>query len=393
MSAPVRRVGLKGSGTGAGVAETLSCGERLVRCLTGAPVDRVPFGVNLGWAPWGETLARWRRESGQPALNVGRHFGYDAGFVCPALECGAFPHFEEKVIEKTADYVVSRDWRGITLRNRRDGGSMPEFLDYPVKTPADWHRLKEERLRLDDAGRRVTQEWPAFRQRLARTGEAVQVGWFPWGVFGTVRDLLGAEELLVGFYTEPEMVRDMMEHLTSLWLGLWERVAAEVRIDHIHIWEDMSGRQGSLISPAMAESFMMPCYDRVAEFARAHGVRVISVDTDGDCSELVPLMMRHGVNMVFPFEVQAGNDVEAYRLQYPKLGIMCGMDKRALAGTAADVDREIGRARRMIARGRYVPGFDHLIPPDVSWDNFRYAAEQTKELCYAAEMEEGLDRR
>ncbi len=359
----------------------LPCGERLVRCLTGGDTDRIPFGVNLGWQPWGETLANWRRETGRPDLDLGREFSYEAGFVTPALECGPLPHFEKQTLSETTEHVVTRDWRGITLRNRRDGGSMPEFLDYPVKTPTDWERLRDTRYRLEDTDRRVTQDWDAFRDRLARTGEAVQVGWFPWGVFGTVRDLLGVEEMLVGFYTEPEMLRDMMDRLTSIWLGVWERVAAEVRIDHIHIWEDMSGRQGSLISPAMAEAFMMPCYDRIAGFARAHNVRVVSVDTDGDCSELVPLMMRHGVNMFFPFEVQAGNDIRNYRRRYPELGIMCGLDKRCLAATPAEVDREIDRCAEMIRSGRYVPGFDHLIAPDAKWELFKRAALGIRNAC------------
>ncbi len=361
----------------------LPCGVRLVRCLTGGDIDRVPFGVNIGWWPWGDAMEQWRRASGDPGLDLARVFGYDSGFVQPGMECGVFPHFMPKVLEETAEHVVAIDWRGITTRNRKDGGSMPEFLDYPVKTLADWDRLKAERFRLDDADRRVTQDWNSFRARLKETGEAVQVGSFPWGVFGTARDLLGVEELLVGFYTEPEMIRDMMLHLTSLWIGLWERVAAEVQIDHIHIWEDMSGRQGSLISPAMAEEFMMPCYDRISAFARAHGVRLVSVDTDGDCSELVPLMMRHGVNMFFPFEVQAGNDILAYRRQYPDLGIMCGLDKRCLSESPAAVEREIARCAAMVRTGRYVPGFDHLIPPDAKWDLFKMAAEEIKRLCRA----------
>jgi len=173
-----------------------------------------------------------------------------------------------------------------------------------------------------------------------------------------------------------------MGHLTTLWLALWERLAAEVRIDHIHIWEDMAGRQGSLISPAMVEQFMMPCYDRIAKFAQRHGVRVVSVDTDGECQQLVPVMMGHGINMIFPFEVQAGNDIREYRRRYPTLGIMHGLDKRALAGTRADVDREVARAREMVRLGRYIPGFDHLIPPDARWENFQYAAEQLREVCY-----------
>ena len=60
---------------------------------------------------------------------------------------------------------------------------------------------------------------------------------------------------------------------------------------------------------------------------------------------------------------------------------MFGLDKRALAGTLADVDREIDKAATMIKLGRYVPGFDHLIPPDAKWENFKYAAEQIRDLC------------
>lgn len=359
----------------------LTCGERVVRCYLGEEIDRVPFGVGIGWMPWTEALERWRKESGDPDLDVGRLFGFEPSFAIPALEAGIYPHFETALIEETENTVTWRDHRGVTQRGRKDGGCIPEYLDYPVKTPDDWQQLKDERLKIEEPAR-IVQDWDGFRARNRQTGEAVQVGHFPWGVFGAVRDLMGVEEMLVAFYTEPEMIRDMMDHLTSLWISLWERAAAEVRIDHIHIWEDMSGRQGSLISPKMVEEFMMPCYDRIGEFGRSVGVRIISVDTDGDCSELVPVMMEHGVNMFFPFEVQAGNDILHYRELYPTLGICGGLDKRALAVDRAAVDAEIEKARVMIELGRYVPGFDHLIPPDASWENFRYACEETRKTCF-----------
>ena len=362
-------------------SDSLPPGERVVRCLIGEPVDRVPYGIGLGWVPWGETLERWKQESWIADLNPEKLFGYDASFALPEMEYGFFPRFKHLVLEETAEHIISRDGRGITMRNRRDYGSMPEFLDYPIKCRSDWEQLKAERLQPDIPGR-VQQDWTAFRKRLAETGEAVQVGVFPWGVFGTVRDLIGVEMMLVTFYDEPEWMRDMMDHLTSVWLGLWERVAAEVHIDHIHIWEDMAYKRGSLISPAMVEEFMMPCYDRIAAFAQRHGVRVVSVDSDGDCHQLVPVMMQHGVNMLFPFEVQSGCDILTYRQQYPKLGIMHGLDKRVLTLTKRDVDREVAKAREMVRLGRYIPGFDHLIPPDARWENFKYAAERLMEVCY-----------
>jgi uroporphyrinogen decarboxylase len=362
------------------MAAALPCGERLIRCLTGGDCDRTPFGIGLGWAPWGSTLARWRCETGRADLDPARELGYDAGFALPEVAYGIFPGFEKVLIADEGETRVWRDERGITRRDRKDGASMPEFLDYPVKSPDDWRRLKQERLRPDP--RRLRQDWDAFRARLAATGEAVQVGCFPWGVFGTVRDLMGAEALLYAFYDQPAMVRDMMETLTDLWLWLYGQIAAEVPIDHLHIWEDMSGRQGSLISPAMVEAFMMPCYDRLAAFAAAHGVRLVSMDSDGDVAQLLPLMTAHGVNAVMPFEVQAGCDIAVHRRRYPDLGIMYGLDKRALASGGAVQDREVARCRTMLAGGRYLPGFDHLIPDDVPWAHFRDAALAIKDLCH-----------
>jgi uroporphyrinogen decarboxylase len=193
---------------------------------------------------------------------------------------------------------------------------------------------------------------------------------------------MGVEPLLTGFYDNPDLIHAIMNHCTSLWISIWERVAAEVQIDHIHIWEDMSGKQGSLISPSMVREFMMPCYDRIVAFAEHAGVRLVSVDTDGDCSELVPIFMEHGVNVFFPFEVQAGNDIREYRSLYPGLGIIGGLDKRALALGKSEIDAEVGKAREMVAVGRYVPAFDHHIPPDVPWSNYEYAVNQLKKVCY-----------
>jgi uroporphyrinogen decarboxylase len=358
----------------------LTQGERFIRCMTGEPIDRVPFGIGLGWYPWGQTLDRWRKETGDAMLDVWQILGYEGDNAAPIMHAGIWPAFDKKILEETQDFITWRDERGITKRDRRDGLSMPDFLDYPVKCRRDWEALKAERLALDAPGR-IEQDWDAFRARLTKEGLAVRVGDYPFGVFGTPRDFLGADELLVAFYDEPEMIRDMMDHLTSLWLHLWEQVARHVQIDQIHIWEDMSGKQGSLISPAMVTRFMMPCYDRIADFAARYGVRVISVDTDGNCGELVPLMMAHGVNVFMPFEIQAGNDLFDYRRRYPTLGTMGGLDKRALAQDRAAIDIEVEKARRMIQLGRYIPMFDHLIPPDVPWENMRYAAERIREVC------------
>lgn len=358
----------------------LSDGERLVGCLLGEPVDRVPFGVGIGWHTWWSAWTRWCAESDMARLDHRTHFGFDEEFLVLPAEYGIFPHFEEKVLAEDATTITRRTIHGVVKRDVKQGDSMAEWLDYPVHSPAEWEQFKAERLNPNQPGR-VTLDLAKW-QTLDRNGAALQAGVFPFGVFGTVRDLIGVEEMMVWFYDHPDVMHDMMNHLTTVWLSVYAQLAKHVQIDHIHIWEDMSGKQGSLISPAMVEEFMMPCYDRIVDFAREHGVRIVSVDTDGWCAQLLPVMMKHGINMMFPFEVQAGNDVREYRKQYPELGIMGGLDKNALALDRAAIDKEVERAEWMIENGgRYIPGFDHLIPSNVSWANMCYACERIKAVC------------
>jgi len=359
-----------------------TCGERFIRCLTGEPIDRVPFGVGLGWYPWGETHEKWKKALGRDELDFARLLGYDAACASPALDYGLRPAFERQVLGEDDRTLTVRESNGVVRRYRKDGATIPDYVACPVTDRPSWDKLKAERLTRDPA--RLQQNWDEFRARLRQSGEAVQVGTFPYGVFGNAREMMGVENLLVAFYDDPALVKDLMWHNAELWVWIFEQVAREVPIDHIHIWEDMSGRQGSLISPAMVEEFMMPCYDLIADFAKRHGVRVVSVDSDGDVSELVRIMTRHGVNMFFPFEVQAGCDIRAYREQYPRLGIMGGLDKRVLGRGKADCDREIERCARMLEHGRYIPGFDHLLPPETTWENLVYVAERIKALCHAA---------
>jgi len=135
-----------------------------------------------------------------------------------------------------------------------------------------------------------------------------------------------------------------------------------------------------MISMEMVEEFMMPQYDRIAEFCRRGNVAGFSVDSDGSVEKLVPMMMRHGVNAYTPFEVQAGSDVEEYRRLYPELGIYGGLDKNALSLDKAAINKELGRCERMLAVGGYIPGFDHLIPPNVPWENFEYAVKELRRM-------------
>ena len=193
---------------------------------------------------------------------------------------------------------------------------------------------------------------------------------------------MGVEEFLVSFYTEPELIRDMMKHFTDIWLRVYEKINEKVKIHCIHIWEDMSFNQGPLISPALVREFMMPHYARIADFAKRKGIEIFSVDSDGDVSKLIPLFMDAGINLILPFEVHAGSDILEIGKRYPELVILGGIEKSVIGGSRRDIDTELARIEPMLRRGRYFPALDHAIPPEVSYANICYFFDRLKEMIY-----------
>ena len=125
---------------------------------------------------------------------------------------------------------------------------------------------------------------------------------------------------------------------------------------------------------------MGPNYRRIKAFADQHNIAIILVDTDGNPDRITPPMLQSGVNLLYPMEVAAGCDVNQWQQKYPTLAMMGGIDKRVLAYGPQAIDQEIERLRPAVEKGRFIPELDHLVPDDVSWENYCYYARALKEL-------------
>jgi len=126
---------------------------------------------------------------------------------------------------------------------------------------------------------------------------------------------------------------------------------------------------------------MLPRYKLMTARLRSHGIPFILLDSDGDISELIPIWLEAGMDGVVPMEAQAGMDVARYRALYPRLLMMGGVDKKALARGRPAIDEEMRKIERTIASGGLVPFFDHGLPHDVPYDNFLYFVDRLKSVA------------
>ncbi len=282
------------------------------------------------------------------------------------------PKFEERIVEEQEDYFIRQDEYGILRKEAKGRMSLPRYLGWPVKTMDDWQKLKAERLRPTLEGR-IPADWDSYMQRYKTRTYPLAIAGFPGGFFGTPRNILGEENLLLSYFDDPVLIRTIINDLCDFWIALYDKVLDQTSADLALIWEDMSFKTGPLISPKLAREYMLPAYKKLCGFFRERGVKHVMLDTDGDCWSLIPIFMEGGVTAVYPFEVNANMDVVAVRKAFPRLQMMGGLDKVQLAKGKAAIDAELdAKIPYMLRQGGYIPHVDHHVPPDVSWDNFAY---------------------
>ena len=112
------------------------------------------------------------------------------------------------------------------------------------------------------------------------------------------------------------------------------------------------------------------------------------MDSDGYIADLAELMQEAGVTAMYPFEAGAGCDVLEARRRYPQMGIIGGLAKEAMIYGKAEIDKEIEKARRYIQLGRLIPGPDHFVQSDVSWENYRYFMERLREVVLTTKLDQ-----
>ncbi|MEK6796871.1 MAG: uroporphyrinogen decarboxylase family protein [Spirochaetota bacterium] len=355
--------------------------ERFVRLFNGDALDRVPFMDIMGACNWPSALARWKTEglTKDATFDTVRGIiGFDGkrGTYLP-VKTFVWPEYERETMSDDSGRTRVRNrWGGIEV-NLEGSELMAVTISGAVHDRASWNEVKS-RLLAGTSGR-FPSNWGTLAEEAKNGTEPVYTGDLPIGFFGALRELMGFEPLVMMFYDDPSLIHEMLDTLCDMWIDVYARMQDQVKLDYFFIWEDMCDKTGPLISPDQFREFLLPRYKRFTRSLRDNGCKHIMVDSDGDERPLVPLWIEGGVNVVFPWESQFGLDITEVRRRYPSLGMAGGINKHALAHGRKAIDDELKKVPFMLESGRYLPGLDHGVTNEVSWDNYRYFYDTLRE--------------
>jgi uroporphyrinogen decarboxylase len=312
--------------------------------------------------------------------DVKDYFGMDETQQLVDVNLFFEPMFEPMIIEDTDHSLRYVDLDGVERVFLKETATMASGSRWPIYDRKSWEQLKEERLRPEDILKRFPKNRKEKVAEYKSRDYPLGLGGYPMGFFGTLAHLMGYENLFYSYYDAPDLVHDILKTFTDLWIGVFEEVIRDVEIDHLQIWEDISFGSGSMLHPQLMETFMRPYYTRMIEFVKSKGVRVICVDTDGDCMNIIPFFVSCGVTVMYPFESGCGMDVREVRKKFPTLAMMGGINKANIRFGRQKIDEMLAVVEETLQSGGYVPYLDHFTPPDVDFENFKYYRSRLNEM-------------
>ena len=326
------------------------------------PLFRQFFGLLPGVAD------EWRAQGASEEEIALTAFGFDPDCHGVKVHTGFIGGEPPQLLHEDEQVRIERDAMGRTLKLHKQAASIPLPLDYPVRSREDWERLKPH---FEMSPERLPPDWaPQAKAAAADYPLALLIP----GGFDMPRELMGDAEVCLAYYTQPDLIRDMIATFERTALACAEEVCAQVPLDVLVVHEDFAGRSGPLIGPDTFREFIAPYYRRVWGFVRARGAQVFSLDSDGDLTPIIDALLEAGVNAVYPFEVRAGMDIVEVRRRYGRrLAIGGGIDKFALRGGRAAIDAELDRkVPAMLELGGWTISADHRVLNGTTIDDYRY---------------------
>ena len=344
--------------------------------LSGKKVDK-PIFVEI-FGPLIGLDEEWRAQGASDDELALTAYGFDSvkRFRVP-VNCGFINGQERQILEDTDEYQISIDGYGRRMKLCKATATIPLPMEYPVTDWEGWERYKKNYL-YDDS--RLADGWLEKAKAAREDGRVITVD-IPGG-FDELRQLMGEEELCISYYTQPDLIKDMLDTMTATCVKVLDQVSSQIEVDVLMTHEDMAGKSGSLIGPNLITEFIKPYYRASWDLLKSRGAKVFTQDSDGDMNVVMDAFIDAGVTNFYPMEPAANMDIVKSREKYgPSITYTGGIDKHVLRASKEDIRKELEyKLGPEMQKGGIIFGLDHRIPNGTPLENYRYYVKTAREL-------------
>jgi uroporphyrinogen decarboxylase len=340
--------------------------------------DRMPV---IHWTGWTETMERWHEEGMPEGVNAHEYFDTVPHWAGVGGNLSLLPAFEAETIEETEEYRIFRAGDGVVQKDWKNRSCIPQYIDYTLKTAADWPEFKK---RLQPDPGRIWQTMDESIRNAEESGLPVVLG--TASMMGWIRNWMGVENMSFLMYDDPDCYADMVMTLADLTCWFIDQVVPRMsrKPDMGFGWEDICGKSGPLVSPQIFEKCVAAGYRKMRDKLEEHDIDLLGIDTDGMIEPMTRNWLDAGVNVQFPVEYGTWKArPEDFRKKYGReLRIVGGYNKLVLEQGRPAIDAELESHIPLMKEGGFIIMPDHLITPGVPLEDYKYYLEQVRQLRF-----------
>ncbi len=252
-------------------------------------------------------------------------------------------------LERGDEYDTYVDEWG-TRVYRPKGGHYFDYREFPIKEGTleafrAWKKWPDPR----DPGR-----WRGFRQRCLEaqaTGRAITAfSVFGGGIFEQPSRVMPMEEFLTGIALDPKFADAVLGKMFDIYYDATVKMLEEVGVilDVWVYWDDLSGQNGPLVSPAWYERHLMPLHRRLFDRVKAMTSARIFFHCCGSARPWIPYLIDVGVDILNPVQISAaGMEPAGLKRDFGRdivfWGSACNPQGALAFGTPEEVADEVRR--------------------------------------------------
>jgi len=174
--------------------------------------------------------------------------------------------------------------------------------------------------------------------------------------------LVGMENMMVYFYTEPEFAREVLHRIMDFHMGMAE-IYMEFNPMVAAMGDDLGTQNSLLLSRSVIDEFLVPEYRRLFQFYKERGVMVYF----HSCGHVMPLLDMYislGVDVLCPVQANANNLEEMIKVTKGRMALDGAISSHTgVTGTPEQLRALVRDTIRLLGRdGGYFCSFDQGLP-------------------------------
>jgi len=189
----------------------------------------------------------------------------------------------------------------------------------------------------------------------------------------------GLEDLMIDFVTDTALVKKLMKIAVEYYIELYRNVI-DIGADMILLGDDYAGKNGTFMSPAHFDKFILPAMGIVVKEIKKKGAFVVK-HTDGNIWKIIDRLIGTGVDALGPLEPGAGMDYKKIKDIYGrKICLVGNIDVDLLCrGRADEITATVKKLIDEVStRGGHILSSGNTITSAVNPENYLAMIETAK---------------